>query len=79
MKTSITAGLDDQQKEEVISSFLASATFRERLATILQKKIDANSKEVRSKDAYGIANWAYLQADAVGYERALEEVCSLLK
>lgn len=79
MKTSLTAGLNAQEKEELISSFLASGRFRERLEALLRKKMDANLKEVRSKDAYGIANWAYLQADAVGYERALEEVCSLLK
>jgi len=79
MKTSITAGLTKEKEAEVKASFLSSLAFRERLEEVLRKKIDSNNKSTRSKDAYGIANWAYLQADAVGYERALEEICALLK
>lgn len=79
MKTSILAGLTVEQKEEMRSSFNACALFRERLSAMLQDKINANNKQQRTKEAYSIANWAFLQADAVGYERALEEICALLK
>lgn len=78
MKTKWTAGLDANKSKELVEDFKASGVLRERLAAILQEKIDSNKREVTKKDAYAIANWAYLQADAVGYERALNEVISLI-
>lgn len=78
MKTVLFKGLNDQQKEELRGTFYHSAFLREQLKVILASKIKDSNAQVRSKDAYGVANWAYLQADAVGYERALTEVMSLL-
>lgn len=79
MKTRWTQGLSPEKKEEVKREFLASALVRERLISILEDKIETTRKGSISKDAYNSANWAYLQADAVGMERAFEEVISLLK
>ena len=45
---------------------------------MLEDKCSASTKTSRSKDGYDSANWAYLQADARGYERALQEVISLI-
>lgn len=78
MKTALLKNLTDQQKDEMRQTFAHAAFLRSQLTTLLNEKINASNKIVRSKDAYGIANWAYLQADAVGYERALQEVISLL-
>lgn len=78
MKTSIIKGLSEQQAEEMRQCFWHSAVLREQLKKVLSEKIDASNRIVRSKDAYNVPNWAYLQADAVGYERAMSEVMSLL-
>lgn len=59
-------------------AFAASARVRQKISEVLREKILTNNKLTRSKDAYGVSNWAYLQADGVGYERALTEVISLL-
>lgn len=77
MKSIITAGLSEMEADEMRQAFAHAAHLRRRMREVLQQKIDASNKAVRSKDAYGIANWAYLQADAVGYERAMQEVMSL--
>jgi hypothetical protein len=78
MKTVILKGLNEQQSEEMRSAFVHSAVLREQLRKILNEKITASNRMVRSKSAFEIANWAYLQADSIGYERALTEVISLL-
>lgn len=78
MKTVLLKNLTDQQKDEMRQTFAHAAFLRSQLTTLLKEKINASNKIVRSKDSYSIANWAYLQADAVGYERALTEVISLL-
>ena len=78
MKTTLTAGLSAQTKEEVKASFSAGVAFRIQLSRVLDKKINANKDQTLSKEAYEKPSWAYLQADAVGYERALREVISLL-
>jgi hypothetical protein len=78
MKTSLTAGLTPQQKSEIVSSFLASARLRERLINVLTDKLDARRRELRQTTSYENANWAYTQADLIGYERAVYELISLL-
>lgn len=79
MKVTWTKGLSPEKKEEVKRDFLAAALLRERLKEILKDKSEVTRKGSINKDSYGNANWAYLQADAVGYQRALEEVISLLE
>lgn len=78
MKTSLTAGLKPDQKTIVTQEFIASKAFRERLIAVLDGKKDSLRKEVVSKTSYDSPAWAYLQADAIGYERAISEVISLL-
>lgn len=78
MKTSLTSGLDEQAKDEMEREFGASARLRERLIYILENKMETNKKEVRSKENYQNPSWAYLQADGIGYERAISELISLL-
>lgn len=78
MKTSITAGLSKERQEEVRGAFTASSAFRERLTEILDKKINTTKTSKTSLESYESPSWAYLQADANGYERAIREVISLL-
>lgn len=78
MKNSWIKGLDEQQKSDITSSYNASTLMRRRLIEILKDKSDTSNKTARSKTTYDNPNWAYLQADAVGYERALYEIIDLL-
>lgn len=78
MKTAITKGLTGQAKEEMVSSFKASAYLRKRVIDLMHEKIETARKEAISKDAYLSPSWAYLQADACGYQRAMQEIISLL-
>lgn len=79
MKTVWTTGLSPEKKGELKLSFLACADVRERLKHISTTKINQSRKKRVSEDAYQSPNWAYQQADACGYERALEEIISLLE
>ena len=78
MKTVLTKGLSKDQAEEITQDFKASAFLRERLTAILEEKIDALRREVRQKNSYESPSWAYVQADYIGYERAIYEVISLI-
>lgn len=78
MKTILLANLSDERKEELRREFESSAILRNRVAEVLKGKIESNRAATRSQDAYDKPAWPYLQADVVGYERALSEVISLL-
>lgn len=78
MKTSWLAGCTPEQAKTIRSDFSGSVYIRKRLSEILGEKISSSMSSTRKKDCYASASWPYLQADAVGYERALTEVISLL-
>lgn len=78
MKKSLISGLTEEQAEEISRDFVASAFLRKRLSDILTQKISSKRSESTSKASYDSPSWAYYQADAIGYERALNEVISLL-
>lgn len=78
MKTVWTKGLKVQEREEITRDFQASAMLRKRLIVLLRDKIDAGRTCSTSKERYESPSWAYIQADEVGYGRALQEVISLL-
>ena len=61
------------------SLFLSNALFRKREQQILHEKIDAIRKRNVVETSYESPNWALKQADAVGYERALQEIISILE
>jgi len=80
MKTSWLSGIKDASvKKELRSNFLASKMVRERLAEMLDAKLNSSVRASRSSESYDSPNWALKQADATGYQRALEEVKSLLE
>lgn len=78
MKTAIVKGLDLKEAEEMRQSFVAGAFLRKRIRELLKEKADTSVAASRSKDGYNNPSWAYLQADAIGYQRAMHEIISLL-
>lgn len=78
MKTSWVAGCTPEQAILIRSDFKGSFSMRKRLGALLEEKISSSMSSTRKKDCYASASWPYLQADAVGYERALTEVISLI-
>lgn len=79
MKKSWTLGLDAVKKDEVINEYHASATLRRRLVAMLEKtRSDAQAKSLREAH-YESPNWGYIQADSVGYQRALSEIIDLIQ
>ncbi len=65
------------EKATFIVSVQSASYVLERLAEILQDRVDADAKS--SKDDYLSPGWAYRQADKVGYARALREAIDLTK
>lgn len=79
MKTSWLGGVKDASvKKELRVNFLASKMVRQRLVEMLDAKLSSSVRSSRSSESYDSPNWALKQADATGYQRALEEVKSLL-
>lgn len=78
MKSSITASQSKERVKELTEEFKHSSVLRERLIQILRQKNESNRAVVRSKVAYDSPSWAYTQADAIGYERAIYELIALL-
>jgi hypothetical protein len=78
MKTLWTKGLDKDAKKDIESYFKGSVLLRKRLKEILEEKSDARERENLNVEGYETANWAFKQADALGYKRAMKEVISIL-
>lgn len=79
MKTSWFKGLNDAEKEEIKSLFLSNARLRDRLKVILETKIESLRIASLSDDSYSNPNWSLKQADAVGYQRAIQEIINLMQ
>lgn len=78
MKVSWVQGLDEQLAKDVAGDFKSSLVTRKRLAALLEKKIREKEISSVSLEGYDIANWAYKQADLIGYKRALLDVIDLI-
>lgn len=79
MRTVWTAGLKGNELSEIKKDFAQSIYLRKRLTDILQGRIESTREKLVSSDTYMSPSWAHLQADGVGYERALREVINLLE
>lgn len=79
MKTCWTKGLDPERTIEVRKDYVGSAILRRRMKELLLERIDNSYTQSVSKDGYQNPSWAYLQADARGYERAMKELLSLIE
>ena len=71
-------GIKDADKERHIQDLHQSKRTRNKLNKILKKKLESNQQAARSVAAYTEENWAYRQADRIGYERALAEIIKLI-
>ena len=78
MISSWYAGVTAQRKEEIVADFKSATGLRIRLEELLIAKINDSRKANNAKEAYNNPNWALRQADFIGYERALNEVITLL-
>lgn len=78
MKIAWTKGLDKEQAQDVRGNYKEALVMRRRLVAMLRDRVDASAKAGRSKDLYDTPNWAYLQADARGYERAISEIIEFI-
>lgn len=78
MKQSWTKGITKENAVELRQNFKEALVMRRRLVSILKDKVETSEGNARSKLLYDNPNWALLQADQRGYERALEEVIELI-
>lgn len=78
MKLAWLEGLRADDKDKMKDAFKSSLFLRTKLASILNKKTDAERKSLITKSSYDNPNWALIQADSVGYQRAMQEVINLV-
>ena len=78
MKTYLSKGLDKDEAKEIREMFNRSRILRKRLTFLLESKIEEHFKAQMKRSNYEEANWAFAQADAMGYCRALREVMGML-
>lgn len=78
MKKSWTEGLEPELEKVIRGDFKSSLIIRNRLKTLIEKKIESARTASLSKADYEIPNWAFKQADGIGYERALKEIIDLI-
>lgn len=78
MKTLWTKGLETDSAAEMKLNFNSSALLRKRLAVLLEEMSEVKRKACLKENAYENANWGYMQADAVGYQRAIQDIVNIL-
>jgi len=72
-------GVEPDYVKEIRGDYASSLVTRKRLTQILEEKKKVNATGALSKDNYASPNWSMLQADNIGYQRALEEIIKLLE
>jgi len=78
MKVRWTHGLDEQNASDIRQFYKESGVLRRRLAKMLYDIIEEKRRGQVLESLYDSPNWAYLQADRAGYERALRDVIDLI-
>ncbi|HEY6020232.1 MAG TPA: hypothetical protein VIY48_10110 [Candidatus Paceibacterota bacterium] len=68
----------DAEKAERKEIVKASKLLREATKDVLEHKLKNLERVITSKSLYDNPNWTYLQADYVGYVRAIQEVIDLM-
>lgn len=74
-----TAGLTDQDKEDLKTSMLAASPAFKRLTMLLENKLSETESRRETRDVYDKAAWPYFQADCNGYQRAIKEIKKLIE
>lgn len=80
MNTAWTKGIrkGSQEDKDIRSSYAESFIIRKRLTQMLADKIDGKMKVAMSNDAFDSPSWAFLQAESIGYAKAMQEIIKLL-
>lgn len=78
MKSILFQGLDPALEKELRGDFKSSQLIRKRIIEVMEKKIDDRRRVSVDKQNYDSPSWALEQADAIGYERSIRELISLL-
>ena len=80
MKSNWTKGLKRGSDEwrDLEAAYAASSLLRSKLVEILKDLHETEVKSRLSSTDYENAAWAYKQADAIGFSRAITKVISLL-
>ncbi|MNQ04010.1 hypothetical protein D3C85_167170 [compost metagenome] len=78
MKTSWTQGVEKERQIDIRQNFKEALVMRQRLIEMLESKMETSQRQSRSEVLYDNPNWALLQADKRGYERALQDVIELI-
>lgn len=80
MNTAWTKGIrkGSQEDKDIRSSYAESFIIRKRLTQMLSDKIDGKMKTAMSNDAFDSPSWAFLQAESIGYAKAMQEIIKLL-
>jgi hypothetical protein len=79
LKTSLLKGLNEKDTLEMKGLFIEAARLRKHITILLDDKYLSAEESVLTKEGYSDASWAYRQADAIGYKRAIREMQSLLE
>lgn len=81
MNTAWTKGLrkESQEYQDIKAAFVESYLLRKRLKEILSDKFDSKVKTSMSNDNFDSPAWAYIQAEAIGYSKAMKEIINLLE
>ncbi|AJT60710.1 hypothetical protein [Citrobacter phage CVT22] len=80
MNTAWTKGVrkGSQEDKDIRSSYAEGFILRKRLTQILKDKFEGKMKTAMSNDAFDSPSWAFMQAESIGYSKALKEIISLL-
>lgn len=79
VKMELLAHIKTKEDRELFQKKILSAwEVLERIQAILETKRETATAEQESKNAYSDASWPMLQADRIGYRRALKEVIELI-
>jgi len=77
MKSSMYKGLSKEDKEAMKDLFEKSRLLRLRYKDVLEDKLRTSRDKSEGKDSYDSPNWALVQADQIGYNRAISELINL--
>lgn len=80
MNSAWTKGLrkGSQEDKDIRALYAESFILRKRLLTILQDKFDIKVKAAMNSDNFDSPSWAYVQAESIGYAKALKEIMTIL-
>ena len=80
MNTAWTKGIrkGSQEDKDIRANYVESALIRKRLLQMLESKFDVRIKAAMANDNFDSPSWSFLQAESIGYAKALKEIMYLL-